>query len=89
MKQRCYNPNVEHYDRYGGRGITVCVGWRNSFEAFYTDMGPRPEPKSSYSIDRIDNSGHYSCGHCTECTANGRPANGKWSTKSEQAQNRG
>lgn len=31
IKDRCNNPNIEHFDRYGGRGIKVCDEWNNSF----------------------------------------------------------
>lgn len=29
MLDRCYNTNYRCYERYGGRGITVCEGWHN------------------------------------------------------------
>lgn len=77
MKQRCYNKNTTRYDYYGGRGITVCKRWLESFENFYEDMGPKPGP--DYSIDRIDNDlliDGYSKGNC------------RWATKFEQVQNR-
>lgn len=61
MKQRCYNPKLRHFEKYGGRGVTVCDRWRNSFEAFYADMGPCPP---GHSIDRKDNNGHYEPGNC-------------------------
>ena len=73
MKTRCTNPNVEHYKNYGGRGITICKQWLESFEQFYKDMGKRPEGKT---LDRIDNNKGY------------EPSNCKWSTYSEQARNR-
>ena len=41
--QRCTNPRNQRYQDYGGRGITICDRWRASFEAFYADMGPRPQ----------------------------------------------
>ncbi len=27
MKQRCYNPNNQHYQWYGAKGITICDEW--------------------------------------------------------------
>ena len=35
----------------------MCKRWRNTFQSFYDDMGPKPSPK--HSIDRIDNNGNY------------------------------
>ena len=74
MKQRCYNPNNCEYKRYGAKGIRVCDRWLNSFENFFTDMGPRPEGK--YSIDRIDTCGNY------------EPNNCRWATQKQQANNK-
>ena len=42
MKAKCYNKNNESYPGFGGKGISVCIDWLNSFEAFYADMGPPP-----------------------------------------------
>ena len=52
MKERCSNPNNRAYKHYGGRDISICDIWFNSFEKFYEDMGPKPSPK--HSLDRID-----------------------------------
>lgn len=62
MKSRCSNPEHRSYADYGGRGITVCARWAESFEAFLADMGPRPSPE--HSIDRIDNNRGYEPGNC-------------------------
>ena len=73
MKDRCYNPNSHAFLSYGGREITVCDRWLDSFENFVFDMGEKPT--AQHSLDRIDNNGNYS------------PKNCKWSTKKEQARN--
>lgn len=73
MKARCTNPNTTGYENYGGRGIRVCAEWMASFEAFAQHIGERPGP--GYSIDRIDNDGHY------------EPGNVRWATRAEQNQN--
>ncbi len=56
MIQRCTNPNDRHYHDYGGRGITVCKRWRNSFENFLEDIGEAPK---GLQIDRINNDKGY------------------------------
>jgi hypothetical protein len=39
MKTRCSNPNRSDWKNYGGRGITICERWRNSFAAFLRGHG--------------------------------------------------
>jgi hypothetical protein len=63
MNSRCHNQNVPGFKDYGGRGIQLYPAWtraENGFAAFLGYMlrahGPRPE---GYSVDRIDNDGHY------------------------------
>ncbi len=57
MKTRCYNKNNKGYSRYGGRGIAVCERWKNSFSAFYADMGARPTNK--HTLERVDSNKDY------------------------------
>lgn len=73
MIDRCTNPNIPQYERYGKRGISVCDEWR-SFERFLSDMGERPSLK--YSLDRYPNQkGNYEPGNC------------RWATAKDQARN--
>lgn len=60
MIQRTRNPNVRHYDNYGGRGITVCEEWKD-FRNFLADMGERPD---GMTMDRIDVDGNYEKSNC-------------------------
>jgi len=74
-KKRC-NTELKHlktYKDYAGRGIEFRF---TSFEQFLAEVGPRPEPKLDYSLERPDNDGHY------------EPGNVRWATKKEQARNR-
>lgn len=74
MLNRCYLKSCDVYPTYGGRGITVCDRWKDSFENFLSDMGERPPDKS---LDRINNeSGNY------------EPKNCRWITQKEQCNNK-
>jgi|SRR2546426_4040973 len=85
IKYRCTQPSDAAFEYYGARGIMMCIGWRDSFANFLRDIGPRPSRK--HTIERIDNNGHYSCGKCEECLANGWPFNCRWATQAEQTTN--
>lgn len=73
MIARCHNPKHPQYANYGGRGISVCARWRESFENFSADMGQKPSP--DHSLDRKDNDGNY------------EPGNVRWTTRTEQMLN--
>lgn len=72
MMQRCYDKNSHAYDRYGGRGIAVCVEWQ-TFEGFYESMGEKPK---GMSLERKDVNGNYS------------PKNVVWANAKAQSNNR-
>lgn len=72
MIQRCTNGNDRAFKYYGGRGITICDEWVNSFEAFYADMSDKPDNKT---LDREDNEKGYSKDNC------------RWATRTEQNRN--
>lgn len=76
MKGRCYNQNDANYYRYGGRGITICDEWRNSFTTFY-NWAMENGYRDDLSIDRKDNNGNY------------EPSNCRWATTKQQENNRG
>lgn len=72
MKRRCLNKNYDGYEKYGGRGITVCNRWLE-FSNFLEDMGLAPE---DLTLERVDNSKGYS------------PSNCIWATHTTQSRNR-
>jgi len=74
MKARCYDQRAKSYKHYGGRGISVCQEWLDSFDDFYLHVGPKPTPK--HSLDRINSDGNY------------EPGNVRWATELEQQNNR-
>jgi hypothetical protein len=71
-KKRCTNPNTVGYKNYGGRGISMCERWFNSFENFFADMGICPD---NFSIERVNNDGNY------------EPSNCIWADRKTQANN--
>lgn len=73
---RCNNPNVRCYERYGGRGISVCKEWQDehgfeNFKKWALENGY----SDNLTIDRKNVNGNY------------EPPNCKWSTTKEQNNN--
>lgn len=65
-KKRCSNPNDPRYVHYGGRGIRMCDEWKADFQAFFADLGPRPQGR--YTLERLDLNKGYEPGNCVWAT---------------------
>jgi len=74
IKDRCTNPKNNRWQHYGGKGVTMFVGWLNNFENFFEHMGLRPDECDS--VERINPHGNY------------EPGNVKWDNMKNQQNNR-
>lgn len=65
VKQRCFNKNAPGYEHYGGRGITMCEEWLDSYDIFRSwSLSHGYKERCGLSIDRIDNDGNYCPENC-------------------------
>ena len=75
MKQRCYNENYPEYYYYGGRGISICVEWKD-YPRIFVEWALNNGWEKGLFIDRINNDGNY------------EPDNCQWITQSENTKRR-
>lgn len=80
MRTRCTNSNRKDWRNYGGKGITICLRWRN-FEHFKQDMFETFKihlskfGRKDTTLERINSAGNYCKNNC------------RWATKLEQGRN--
>lgn len=75
IKDRCHNERSKFYSNYGGRGIRVHKGWRNSFSDFAW-WALHNGYSEHLTLDRKNNDHGYS------------PRNCRWITLKEQQSNK-
>lgn len=74
MRERCYTPTASNYQRYGGRGVSVCEEWSDFAE--FKRWAMRSGYADNLTLDCIDTNGNY------------EPANCRWATYLEQNNNK-
>ena len=71
IKNRCFNIKNSNWHNYGGRGITMCEEWKNSYKAFrdwaykngWTEDVP-DDHNNSLSIERKNVNSNYEPSNC-------------------------
>jgi len=74
MKRRTLDTESAGYSYYGGRGISVCKEWLESFESFH-EWAIANGYAPSLELDRKNCDGNY------------EPENCRWATRTQQMQN--
>ena len=75
MKGRCLCKSDKDYSLYGGRGISICENWKESYENF-RNWAIQSGYSEKLTLDRVDVDGDYS------------PENCRWATVKVQANNK-
>lgn len=75
MRRRCLRPGNRDWKYYGGKGVTICPRWLESFKNFLADLGPAPSQR--HWLGRLNTAGNY------------EPTNCVWTTQPEQERRRG
>lgn len=63
MKARCYRVSHKSYHNYGGRGISVCEGWKNNSKGFI-EWAYKNGWERGLQLDRVDNDKGYYPDNC-------------------------
>lgn len=74
IRRRCEKPNRPSWKYYGGRGVSICANWRDSWPAFKR-WALKTGYRDGLTIGRVDNDK----GYC--------PSNCRWETTREQNRN--
>lgn len=75
MKTRCENESHPNYEGYGGKGVTLCSEWGESYGEF-RKWALANGYRDTLTIDRVNNDKGY------------EPDNCRWATYIEQSRNR-
>lgn len=75
MRLRCLTKGYRDYKYYGGRGVTVCDEWKNSYDAFRA-WAISSGFRKGLTLDRTNNEAGYGPHNCT------------WATMAEQCLNK-
>jgi hypothetical protein len=60
-KNRCQNPKIHNYHRYGGRGIQLRISKQEVREIWFRD---KAWEMNTPTLDRVNNDGNYELSNC-------------------------